>query len=88
MTSGPETFYSGYGTVDQCNQIFEKRVLEEIVVESKESVLKNISRFIEKEIKHVVEIDENKKNVWRRWIEHNQQSWGKILNVSGHTLVC
>ena len=89
MTSDPETFFSGLSTVEKrCNKLFEMRLLENIVAESKESLVKTMSNFIKNEIEQVLEIDDKKQNVWRRWLEHNQQSWGKILNVSGHTLTC
>ena len=88
MTSDLETLYSESGYVEEhCNKIFEKRVLTDIVDKSKESVVENISIFLEEEFEHVIKIDETKQNAWRRWLEHNRQSWGHILNVSGYTLV-
>ena len=88
MTSYLETLYSESGYVEEhCNKIFEKRVLTDIVDKSKESVVENISIFLEEEFEHVIKIDETKQNAWRRWLEHNRQSWGHILNVSGYTLV-
>ena len=83
MTSDPEIFNSE----KRCNNLFEIKVIEDIVAESNEPVVKSMSAFIIKEIEQVLEIDEKKQNIWKKWLEHNKRSWGQILNVSGHTMV-
>ena len=82
-----ETFYSKFGTIEEhCNTYFEEKLFKEIINRSKDSVLKKISIFIEKEFQLVFEFGQQEQDVWRRWLEHNQRSWHKILNVSGFTL--
>ena len=65
----------------------KKRVLEDIVENSKESLLKDISSFVDNKINLVVDLGPKKQNVWRRCLEHEKQSTGNILGVSGYTLV-
>ena len=85
-SANPDIFYPGFGRPEHhFNEALKKRVLEEIVIASKESVLKHISAYIEKRFKQCVKLGEKEHNVWRRWLKRNQKIWGIILNFSGYT---
>ena len=70
---------------DYCNEIFEENVSKEILITSKECVLKSVCAFICEEIENTHKLDEKEQNVWRRWLEKNKQIWGHYLNFGGHT---
>ena len=86
----PEKYHyitHGFRSVeDCCNTIFERRAVKEIFAAS-QSVVKNMTTFVEEIIIKTVKLGEYEENIWRRWLEHNKKSWGMISNVSGFTMV-
>ena len=85
MKFDPDVYYPGFGKVEYFREkAFEKKVFEEILVASKESVMNDVSAFVFEEIKVVVEFHQKEKYVWRRWLDLEKQNFGSILSCSGY----
>ena len=85
MKLDPDVYYPGFGKVKYFREkAFEKKVFEEILVASKESVMNDVSAFVFEEIKVVVEFHQKEKYVWRRWLDLEKQNFGSILSCSGY----
>ena len=75
--------YDKYDTPKEpCSNVFEKKVIEEVLETSLENVVKTMSSFIYEEMKTKFSIKQIHYDAWRSWLDREKQNFGNVLHLS------